>query len=503
MRIKQVILIIICCAFVHVPLLGHASTLDVWYLRASGTTNSLYGITYGAGLFVAVGDNGVVVTSPDGVTWTARASGITYPLRGVAFGNSTYVAVGMSGNILTSPDGSSWTARNSSITDNLFGIVYGNGIFVAVGGKANPLTGGFSRTILTSPDGITWTIRLSDQTVSVVPAGIFYGNATFVTVGQGGTALYSTDGASWTPGNTGVTSDLKGITYGNGGFVTVGARILTSQAGAAWTDVTPNLTFSYLSGIAFNNGVFIAVGLNTTVLSYTRAKIFSSPDGLAWTERISGSLNPLLGVTGGNNTFVSVGSNGSILQALSATTTFSDIAAGYWAEQYINAIYNDSITVGCSHSPLLYCPSENVTRNQMAAFIIRALYGENFTYSQTPYFSDVPATDNFFKYIQKLKDLNITTLSGAYLPGEGVTRGQMAAFLVRARQVETGQPTESFTYTPTAYFTDVPAGSTFFSYVQRLKDIGITTVTGTYGVDEIVPRDQMAAFIARTFLGIP
>jgi len=189
--------------------------------------------------------------------------------------------------------------------------------------------------------------------------------------------------------------------------------------------------------------------------------------------------------------------------AQTSTVTFSDVPASYWAYPVIEAIYNDGITVGCSQSPLSYCPSGAVTRDQMAAFIIRALFGENFGYTQTPWFSDVPATDNFFKYIQKLKDLNITTLSGAYLPGEGVTRGQMAAFLVRARQVETGQPTESFTYTPTAYFTDVPAGSTFFSYVQRLKDIGITTVTGTYGVDEIVPRDQMAAFIARTFLGIP
>ncbi len=513
MRIKHLIFIIICWAIIHVPVLGHASPLDVWYLRASGTTNSLYGITYGAGLFVAVGDNGVILTSPDGVTWTARASGITYPLRGVAFGNSAYVAVGMSGNILTSPDGILWTARNSLITDNIYGIAYGNGIFVAVGGQANPVTGAFSRTILTSPDGITWTIRLSDQTVSVVPAGVIYGNTTFVTVGQGGTVLYSTNGVSWTPGNTGVASDLKGITYGNGDFVTVGARILSSQAGASWSDVTPGLTFSYLSGVTFNNGNFIAVGLNSAVLGNTKAKIFSSPDGLTWTERISGSSSPLFGVTSGNNTFVSVGSNGVILQALSSSTTFNDIASGYWAEQYINAIYNDSITVGCSKSPLLYCPSEDVTRDQMAAFIIRALYGENFTYTQTAWFSDVPANDNFFKYIQKLKDLGITTGcgGGSYCPSEDVTRDQMAAFIVRATQVKVGQGPENFTCTGGAncateapYFSDVPPTESFFPYVQKLKELGITTGCGggNYCPSEDVPRDQMAAFIARTFLGI-
>jgi hypothetical protein len=32
-------------------------------------------VTYGNGLFVAVGDGGTILTSPDGVTWTAQTSG--------------------------------------------------------------------------------------------------------------------------------------------------------------------------------------------------------------------------------------------------------------------------------------------------------------------------------------------------------------------------------------------------------------------------------------------
>ncbi len=195
--------------------------------------------------------------------------------------------------------------------------------------------------------------------------------------------------------------------------------------------------------------------------------------------------------------------------AQTSAVTFSDVPAGYWAYAYIEAIYSAGITVGCGSGD--YCPSEDVTRDQMAAFIIRALYGENFTCkggvdcsTTTPYFSDVLPTDPneaaFFPYIQKLKELNITVLNGMYLPNEGVTRGQMAAFLVRARQVKAGQGTENFTYTTTPYFTDVPAANTYFTYVQNLKDNGITSVTGAYAADEIVPRDQMATFIARAFL---
>jgi hypothetical protein len=88
----------------------------------------------------------------------------------------------------------------------------------------------------------------------------------------------------------------------------------------------------------------------------------------------------------------------------------------------------------------------------------------------------------------------------------------MAAFLIRAVQIKNGLPAESFTCaggancaTTTPDFTDViptdPNEAAFFPYVQALKYEGITTVTGTYTPGQNVPRDQMAAFISRAFLG--
>ena len=73
-------------------------------------------------LFVAVGDNGTILTSSDGTTWTSRTSGTTEYLRGGAYGNSTLVVVGASGTILTSSDGTTWTSRTSG-TSNLLGNV--------------------------------------------------------------------------------------------------------------------------------------------------------------------------------------------------------------------------------------------------------------------------------------------------------------------------------------------------------------------------------------------
>ena len=146
----------------------------------------------------------------------------------------------------------------------------------------------------------------------------------------------------------------------------------------------------------------------------------------------------------------------------------------------------------------------------MAAFIIRALYGENFSYTTKPYFSDVPSDNSFFKYIQMLKDVGITSVTGTYGINENVTRGQMAAFIIRALYGQyqlnaNGWPTssENFSYKTAAYFTDVPSTNAYFKYVQKLKDVGITSVSGNYGVDNVVTRDQMAAFLGRAFLGMP
>jgi hypothetical protein len=52
--------------------------------------------------FAAVGLNGTIVTSPDGITWTARASGTANDLRGIAWSGTQFAAVGDHGIILTS-----------------------------------------------------------------------------------------------------------------------------------------------------------------------------------------------------------------------------------------------------------------------------------------------------------------------------------------------------------------------------------------------------------------
>src|SRR5262249_55564717 len=87
---------------------GLARPLDSWTWRIPlPTGNFLFGVAFGNGQFVAVGEAGTVGTSPDGVTWSQRQRVTSNDLIGVTYGNGQFVAVG--GNTaVTSPDGADW-----------------------------------------------------------------------------------------------------------------------------------------------------------------------------------------------------------------------------------------------------------------------------------------------------------------------------------------------------------------------------------------------------------
>jgi len=137
------------------------------------------GVAYGGGLFVAVGDNGTILTSPDAATWTPRTSGTANSLNDITWGRGNFVAVGEGGTIQTSPNGASWTGRPSGTSISFQGVTYGGGIFLTVGN---------SDTFLTSPDTINWSQRVINY--SLFYRGTF-GCDTFVMVGENGHIIQS------------------------------------------------------------------------------------------------------------------------------------------------------------------------------------------------------------------------------------------------------------------------------------------------------------------------
>lgn len=301
--------------------------------RASGTTEELNNVAFGgeasdAGLFVAVGAAGVILTSPDAVNWTSQDSPTPVSLYGVAYGNNEFVAVGGNdvagvGVILTgTPDGTNWTQQpvSGTLTESLTGVLYASGQFVAVG----------NNQVMSSTDGINWNALPTEPSGITSPTvdlfNTAYGNNLFVTVGTYNTSTStqeiaylgfiatSPDATNWSilP----YTSNyLSGITYGAGQFVTVGREgsILTSSDGSTWAaQSAPQLGAKetpYLISVIYAGGQFVAAG-NDVGINPSTGFLLTSPDGVKWNLLPTSGANLYglaYGVVDGVGTYVAVG----------------------------------------------------------------------------------------------------------------------------------------------------------------------------------------------------
>ncbi len=130
----------------------------LWEKNLSMASESLCNITYGKNLFVAVGADGEIKTSPDGKTWTRRSTGISDSLFGIVWNGSCFVTVGSGGAILKSDDGIEWEKSGYVGNDLLYNVVWGKNQFVAVG----------MGTILTSSDGVSWLKSYSDKFFKII-----------------------------------------------------------------------------------------------------------------------------------------------------------------------------------------------------------------------------------------------------------------------------------------------------------------------------------------------
>jgi hypothetical protein len=183
--------------------------------------------------------------------------------------------------------------------------------------------------------------------------------------------------------------------------------------------------------------------------------------------------------------------------------TFADVSYDYWAEEFIQRLYEAGITGGCGGTPQNYCPNTAVTRDQMAVFLLKGMHGPGFTppaVGASTGFSDVPVSYWAAAWIKELAAQQITggCAIGQYCPTSPVTRDQMAVFLLKAKY--------GFNYTPPAVgsstgFNDVPVNHWAAAWIKQLAAESITggCGTGLYCPGNPVNRAEMAVFLVRTF----
>ncbi len=314
-----------------------------------------------AGQFVAVGQGGLILTSPDSATWTAQRRCTESALTGITFGDGLFVAVGEAGTILSSPDGTNWALRSTAFNTPLQAVTYGNGRFVAVGSAPQLSTvvyhssdalhwervslrdfqatnclryfeGRFFASgrdaLLTSPDGVNWSraTRFMNEIEDLVHA-----DERFVGVGANGAIVISADGVTWDAFPAITPRRFLGLAHGQGRFVAVGdgGVIFTSLNGVAWAPAASGVP-DRLESIVFAGGTFVAAGEAGTIVT--------SRDGTSWTRRTVGLTSDFNGVAVKDGNLVAVGARGAVMtstdgvefaeQSVGVTNDFYGVAWG-------------------------------------------------------------------------------------------------------------------------------------------------------------------------------
>ena len=134
--------------------------------------------------------------------------------------------------------------------------------------------------------------------------------------------------------------------------------------------------------------------------------------------------------------FLLKGKHGVCYVPPACQNVFDDVPCPSPFADWTEALFAEGITGGCG--PDLYCPQNPVRRDQMAAFLLKAKHGSAFVpLPCTQEFDDVPCPSLFADWIEQLALDGITAGCGGnnYCPANDVSRGQMAVFVVRAFQL--------------------------------------------------------------------
>jgi hypothetical protein len=272
---------------------------------------TLNGIVFTNGLFVAVGNRGLILTSLDGRGWVPRSSSTDKDLLSIVCGPSGLVAVGEDGRIVASTDGFAWRTVNSPAAIHLTRAAFVNGRYYALGDAG---------TLLESMNGTNWTARVI-QIPGREPAlgNIAFNHGLYVAAGgyhdENGFArsfiAVSQDGVAWAPQlevNFGVK--LRGIISHGDGYVVIGndGLIAASVDGFRWRHQELGAEGENFRTLAvLPDGVLVAAG--------NRGMVCSSVDGTNWIRnRVITSKN-LHDAAYGRESLVAVATDGTILVA--------------------------------------------------------------------------------------------------------------------------------------------------------------------------------------------
>ena len=306
--------------------IGDGQIINGYYSNEISTTNNFneyttyfaefYSVTEGNGVYVGVGDYGVIAKSiTNGVSWeyispTVIISDLYKYYWIVVYGNNTFVTIGSSGNIATSTDGgNSWSTQIVGNGADWNGMVFQNSLFVAIGGNSQ---------IATSPDGLIWTLQnLGGLTETLT--SIHYQNGIFFVCGNGGTIITSSDGVTWNVATAilNILDSITSVTYGAGKYIatiyaTGTQNLLSSTDAVTWEFINTGINSQFLTNGVYGNGKFVICGNGATIL-------VSSDGGISWVSRNPGIIEDINSLKYVDNRFIIYNIFSTVNPVLSST----------------------------------------------------------------------------------------------------------------------------------------------------------------------------------------
>jgi len=269
-----------------------------WKLENVNYQADLWHVEYLNSRFLAVGSEGLVLESANGVEWIHRDIAGCLRVEGIAFGNSTYVAVGLyCGGIWWSSDLETWTVEEVTGMLRMRDVEWNGQEFVTVGDGGQ---------IWSSPDGQTWAEEGSPIVNNL--RSVVWSDPFMVAVGEDSTVVYRTATSGWSDVviGTGGAGDIVRVIWGGGRLVAVAANgILRATVPSDWSMVPEPSGMDVLAGLAWTGTHYVIAGAT--------GRIAKSTNAVSWTLAPQTIYQRLKGAASNGESLVVVGFDGTIM----------------------------------------------------------------------------------------------------------------------------------------------------------------------------------------------
>ena len=230
-------------------------------VASSSVDHNIVSITYGGGMYVAI-DSAQCIYVSDAIHDGWQLKYTAENLNSVVYGNNQYVAVGDEGQVISSADGLTWSQISYHLPSNLYDIVYEGSYYVVAGADGY---------IYFAPDLTQWMYSRVDDMDRIET--LFYDDGTYYAGGANGKIAISTELSVWALCDVMSTSSIESVTdfasHDGKLFATVCTR---SGKGEVWMSddggYTWNVVFTAntrLYSIESNQNVMVMCGSSGTI----------------------------------------------------------------------------------------------------------------------------------------------------------------------------------------------------------------------------------------------